>query len=66
MFMMSEYAACVLLVIALSALVVILCGIVYLLKATSQLALRAFHSGACRPPEQSVRRDTSEIADCVS
>jgi Ca-activated chloride channel family protein len=40
MFMMNEYAACVLLVIALSALVLMVCGIVYLLKAATEIAMR--------------------------
>jgi hypothetical protein len=66
MFMMSEYAICVLLVITVSALLVIVCGAIYLLNAAVQLVLRASRSKGCRPPEWTVREDASAIADRAS
>ena len=66
MFMMGEYAACVLLVLTLSALVFIACGVGYLLKGATEIVISAFRNRTCRLPAKTVGEEPSAITDCAS
>ncbi len=50
MFIIRQYAACVLLVFMLAALLLAACGIGCLLPATGNMFARAFQAVACRTP----------------
>jgi hypothetical protein len=63
MFMMGEYVACVLLVLALSALVFIVCGVGYLLKGASEIVMSAFRNKACRVRSKAVGEESNAITD---
>jgi len=69
MFLLSEYAACVLVVFMLAAVLLAACGIVYLLKATGSVLLRALRRMAYGTPalkRVAMRFNNSNVAYTVA